>query len=268
MDLLFFWMEDSLGMSTMTKTRVWVALGLVAVVGCLAANSSEAALFGLFKGKSKSADPVQVSNLVVFPFDQAQGVQLPAAMGESFASALRSILVGSKQYSPLLYRDRLAPIKRARDDSSLKPREDVGPFAEDRTKPLKLARLLAADYFVAGAIEEVRMDSTKKAAELTVSMELVDVKSGRLVKTLLVTGRTPDNAIGANQEDAVALAAGDAVAKLHAQLLEEVKPTAVVAPVVVVEEEKTEAPAKEAQAPAKPTAPVRPTPPSPAVPSK
>ena len=99
----------------------------------------------------------------------------------------------------------------------------MSPFSDDRSKSLKLARLLAADYFIVGAIEDVKVDPLKKTAEMTLSMNLMDAKSGKLVKTLLVSGMTPAKSASASQEDAVAMAAGDAITKLKAQLLEETK---------------------------------------------
>ena len=213
-------------------------MGVVLLIGCLAAGSADASLFGLFKGRSSRASASKPSSLIVFPFDQPQSIQAPEGMGGELASALRTMLNGNKRFSPILYKEKLSPIKRAREDSTLKPNEDVAPFTEDQSKPLKLARLLAADYFIVGAIEDVKVDAAKKTAQMTLSLDLVDANSGKLVKTMLINGSTPQDANSASQEDAVALAAGDAITKLKVQLLEETKPspsTAVAAPKVLPE---------------------------------
>jgi len=225
-------------MRKLGRTRIWTGICAILLIGCLAAGSADAGLFGLFKGRSSRASAPKPSNLIVFPFDQPQSMQAPEGMGLELASALRTMLNGNKRFSPILYREKLSPIKRAREDGTLKPNKDVAPFTEDQSKPLELARLLAADYFVVGAIEDVKIDAAKKTAQMTLSMDLVDANSGKLVKTMLINGSTPENANSASQEDAIALAAGDAITKLKAQLLEETKPspsTAVAAPKVLPE---------------------------------
>lgn len=227
-------------MRKLGRMRIWTGIGVVLLIGCLAAGSADASLFGLFKGRSSRTSAPKPSSLIVFPFDQPQGMQAPVGMGGELASALRTMLNGNKRFSPILYKEKLSPIKRAREDSTLKPNEDVAPFTEDRSKPLKLARLLAADYFVVGAIEDVKIDAAKKTAQMTLSMDLVDANSGKLVKTMLINGSTPEDANSTSQEDAIALAAGDAITKLKVQLLEETKPSpspsaAVAAPKVLPE---------------------------------
>ncbi len=60
-------------------------------------------------------------------------------------------------------------------------------------------------------------------AEVTLSAELVETKTGKLIKTLMVTGTPPQSSKPVDMDDARALAAGDAVTKLKNQLLEEPK---------------------------------------------
>ena len=210
-------------MRKLGRTRVWIGMGAVLLIGCFVAGSANAGLFGLFRGRSSRHSVSRPSSLIVFPFDQAANIKAPVGMGGELAAALRTLLNGNETYSPILYKEKLSPIKRAREDGTLKPNDDVSPFSDDRSKSLKLARLLAADYFIIGAIEDVKVDPFKRTAEMTLSMDLMDARSGKLVKTLLVSGLTPANSTSASQEDAVAIAAGDAITKLKAQLLEETK---------------------------------------------
>jgi hypothetical protein len=77
---------------------------------------------------------------------------------------------------------------------------------------------------LSGSVEDYQIDSANKVAQITVSVNLINVKTGKVAKTLLVTGRTPDGATASEEDDVRALAAGDAVAKLKAQLLEEAAP--------------------------------------------
>ena len=68
------------------------------------------------------------SSLIVFPFDQAPNIKAPAGMGGELAAALRTLLNGNETYSPILYKEKLSPIKRAREDGTLKPNEDCVAF--------------------------------------------------------------------------------------------------------------------------------------------
>ncbi|MHB9035316.1 MAG: hypothetical protein ACYC64_01525 [Armatimonadota bacterium] len=203
------------------RNRLWLSIGLILVFSVVALGAANAALFGLIKSKKKGAAAVISESLVIFPFDtgSASG-KLPATFGEDVASALRSTLVGNDQYWVYFYTDRLAPVKR----ENLKPKDSGPPFAEDTEKCINLARLLAADYLIAGSVEDYQVDSATKVAQITVSVNLVNAKTGKVVRTLLVTGRTPDGTSSREEDDARALAAGDAVAKLKTQLLEEATP--------------------------------------------
>ncbi|MCE5199674.1 MAG: hypothetical protein ABFD54_11875 [Armatimonadota bacterium] len=201
------------------RTRLWLSLSLIAIISAMAVGSADAALFGLLKSKKKSATVTSSSSLVVFPFDKSASVNIPNTFGEDIASALRSMLSGNNKYWVYMFYDRLAPIKRAKEDASLKTQDVSAPFSEDRSKCLKLAQLLSADFYMSGSIEDYRFDSAKKTAQMTVAVELVNVRSGKPVKTLLVTGSTPQSAVSAEEEDMRALAAGDAVAKLKTQII-------------------------------------------------
>lgn len=218
-------------MAKMGKIRVWLSLGVVGIVACSVVGPAGAGLFGRSKGKQKEAAPV-VQSLIVFPFDQGEVSSVPETTGEDIASALRSSIGGSDRYMAFLYRDRLAPIKRAREDNTLKLKEDMAPFAQDKEKALKLARLLAADYYLVGSIEDYNIDASKKIAQMTVSVDLMEAKTGKLLRTMLVTGRTPDSAMSTEEDEARALAAGDVIAKLSSQLAEENKPEEAAAPAV------------------------------------
>jgi hypothetical protein len=203
------------------RCRLLVSLVLVLLIGSVAVGSADAGLFGLFKSRKKGSTPVVTQSLVIFPFDNAVGVKLPETFGEDVASALHSMMFSNDHYWVYFYTDRLAPIQRAKDDGGIKPQETTPPFSEDREKSVKLARLLAADYLLVGSVEDYKMDIANKSAQVTLSVNLVSTKTGKVVKTLLVTGRTPEGSSNGEEEDVRALAAGDAVAKLKVQLLEE-----------------------------------------------
>ncbi|MCE5323440.1 hypothetical protein LLG46_09035 [bacterium] len=198
-------------------------VGLVLILGIAAVGSADAGLFGLFKSKKKASKEIVVRSLVIFPFDNSVGVgKIPENFGDDMASALRTILSENDQYWVYYYTDRLAPIKRAKDEGEIKDDDDAtGPFTVDTNKCLMLAKLLAADYLLVGSVEDYRIDGAHKSAQLTVSVNIMSTKTGKVVKTLLVTGRTPEGSSPSEEEDARALAAGDVIAKLKAQLFEE-----------------------------------------------
>jgi hypothetical protein len=111
---------------------------------------------------------------------------------------------------------------------------------------------------VIGSVDDFQIDTTKKVAMVTVSAELIDSRSGRLLKTLVVTGRTPDNSKAVEEEELRDLAKGDAVNKLAAELLapkklaeEEAAPdeaSKTAAPEAAKPEAEKEPPAKDAGA--------------------
>ncbi|MCX6344486.1 MAG: hypothetical protein NT018_05355 [Armatimonadetes bacterium] len=235
------------------KSRVWISLGLVALIGSFTAVSATA---GLFRAKAHRT-VVVLRSLAVFPIDQSEEMQVPATLGQDISAALRSVMGGNKKYSMILYKELLAPIERGRIDAAIKLNEDKAPFAADPAKPLKLARLLAVDCFVVGSIDECQVAVDLRSAQLTISMDLVDAKSGKVMKTIVATGRTPEGSSVGGADEAVALAAGDVVNKLMAQILElapENDKTSV-APIVPV----TSLPSEAAAKPKEPAAEKKPT---------
>ncbi|MCX8053894.1 MAG: hypothetical protein N3B12_08805, partial [Armatimonadetes bacterium] len=133
------------------------------------------------------------------------------------ASDLRTMLANNERYRPFLYRDKLAPIERAKVDNVLKTPDTAPPFAEDKAKTLKLAQILATDFFLVGEIDDLQVDRTNRVAQITLRAELYDGKTGKLVKAFLVTGRTPDSVKTGEEDELRDLAKGVAVTKLIAE---------------------------------------------------
>jgi hypothetical protein len=245
------------------KSRVWISLGLIVLIGSFTAVSATA---GLFRGKTHKT-VVALRSLAVFPIDQGAKMQVSATLGQDISSALRSVMGSNNKYSMILYKEMLAPIERGRIDAAIKLGEDKAPFAADPAKPLKLARLLAVDCFVVGSIDECQVAKDMRSAQLTISMDLVDTKSGKVVKTIVATGRTPEGSSVGGEDEAVALAAGDVVNKLMLQILELApeKGKAAVVPIVPVISLASEVDAKPNVAaaekkPTETTSPIRITP--------
>jgi len=200
-----------------SRLRTCIILILVGSALALAASSANAGLFGLFRSKKKSA-PVVRKSLVIFPFDHGSVTNLPESFGEYVASDIRSMLASNPRYAVFLYRDKLAPIQRAKADNTLKAPDCTGPFAEDKAKALRLAQLLASELYLVGAIDEYRVDPAAKVAEITLSADLYDAKTGKLIKTLLVKASTPESTNTSHEDELRDLAKGAAVTKLVAEL--------------------------------------------------
>ena len=225
------------------RRRRLMCLALSLVIGVLAIGSADAGFFGL-GGQKKKSERVPRQSLVIFPFDQGAASTIPEGFGEFIASDVRSMLAGRSGYMAFLFKENLSPIKRFYGDVAPKKSEAGPPFAEDRAKALKLAQMLATDLFLVGAIDDFQVDRANKVAEMTLKADLYDGKTGKLVKTFLVTGRTPEPASTGEEDELRDLAKGAAVTKLIAEMT---------APPPVAEK-PAPAPASDKSAPPAPTA--------------
>ncbi len=219
-----------------------------------AATATDAALFGLFKSRSKKHVVVMPSqSLVLFPFDQGDAAELPEEYGGEVAAYLRTMLAGNSEYAVFLYSDRLPPIRRGRGDNSLKTSDTAPPFTGDdedaRARSLKLARTLAADFYLVGAVDDYEFDPAKKTAEIPLIAELVDGKTGKIKGRFIVTGMADETCKATDEDEYMAVAAGKAVEALKEQILP--KPEAEKQPESApAEEEKEENEAPSEPAPA------------------
>ena len=207
------------------KGRLLTCLSLILIFGAVTVNSADAGLFGLFKSKKRSDTAVRKS-LVIFPFDQNSNAKVDG-FGVEIASALRDSLGTKSKYSAYVFKDMLSPIKRATDDNTIKSKEEVeSPFAEKSSKAMALAKILASDYFLVGAVEDYTFDSAKNTAQITLRADLylATGKSEKPVKTLVITGVTPPGTRATEDDELRAIAAGDAINKLLVELLTEPKP--------------------------------------------
>ena len=225
----------------MKKSCLWTRIALSLLVGTIAISAADAGLFGLWGSKKKSVK-VRRQSLVVFPFDCVGINAVPETYGEFVASDIRSMLAGNPHYAVFLYKDKLSPIRRAKDDNTLKNPDVVPPFSDDKSKSLKLAQLLATEYFLVGAIDDCQIDSAKKVAQITLRADLFDAKTGKIVKSFLVTGNTPESAKTSEQDELRDIAKGAAVTKLIAELNIEKAVEVEVAPATPAETPAPQAP--------------------------
>ena len=228
----------------LSGSRVWVCLSVCAVLVAFTALSADAGLFDFLKRKNgRTAMPAK--SLVLFPLDEGMVTGLPEGFGLELSSYLRSSLAGNPEYAVFLYSQRLSPIKRGLDDNTLKSQDIEPPFADDKEKSLKLAQLLASDYYLVGTVEDYEFDAANKTARMLLSAELHVSKTGKLVGQYLVAGVADETSKAAEEDEYRAVAAGKAVEALKASILpgETAEEPAVVEE--PVEEPAAEAPAAE-----------------------
>lgn len=215
-------------MTKLVRNRLLIcALPILVLALSSTASAGLFDLFGLLKSRPKSKTPAVVKqSILVFPLDQAPSVNVPANYGEELASYLQSVLSGTPRYSVLVYRERLAPIKRAKDDNSLKTQDVVPPFSEDKAKALKLAQTIASDLYLVGTVEDYQFDASKKIAQLTLSAQLMDTKTGKLLGQYLVTGTADETCKATEEAEFRAVAAGKAVESLRDRIIPPTAPPA------------------------------------------
>lgn len=215
----------------MGSSRLWTCVAL-ALVTVFVAGSADAGVFDFFRAKKKRTAPVVRQSLVVFPFDHGSMTNAPETFGELMASDVRSMLADNPNYAVFLFRGRLAPIERAvtEADSMIKRPDTEGPFSDDKAKALRLARVLASDLYMVGVVDDYQVDVAKKVAQMTVRADLYDVKTGKLVKTLLVSAQSPETTKPVDEQELRDLAKGAAITRLVAELTASDQPEEPAAP--------------------------------------
>ncbi len=222
--------------------RLWTEVVLCALISVLVVGTAQAGLFGLWGSKKKKTAVVQKQSLVIFPFDQDGVRTAPKGFGTFVASDIRAMLADSERYSPVLFRSQLPPIQRASQDGTLKA--DDAPYeldnsgnlentafsdSDSKQKTLKLAQLLCTEFYLVGAVDEVNVQAAQKRADITLRAELYNGKTGKLVKTFLITGQSPESLASGDEDELRDVAKGAAVTKLMAELTASTEAPAVTA---------------------------------------
>lgn len=201
------------------KRGLVVGIAMCLILTFALAITSNAALFGLIKVKSKSK-PVVRQSLMIFPFDKDAETTVSDELGQSVAEYLISTLTASKGYSVILFDDRLTPVRRALADNAVKTQDLAGPFFTDKVKAGKLAELLSTDYYMTGSIESYTYDKAGKTASLTLRADLINGKTGKLFQEFMVGGTAAQGAQALDEEELQSIAAGKAVEALCQKVLE------------------------------------------------
>lgn len=170
---------------------------------------------------------VTTKSVLVFPMDDSTA-KAPAGMGKDMAETMRGVISSTSGYISLVFSDRLPSVRRAVEEGAIRKNEIAGPFAGDKSPAPRMASEVGAESYINGSIEDISVNATTKQAEVTLSAQLVDTKTGDVLKTVVLSGKSPDGKKDATDAELVSLAAGAAVAKAAGELLPDVAASAVV----------------------------------------
>jgi hypothetical protein len=188
-------------------SRIVVLVLAMAILFAAMQFGAEAARRPRAKSKSKAG----IATLIVFPVDVGVDIKVPDSFGSDVATALRTSMVGNGKYALFLFSEKMAPMRRAKDDGTLTKRDIDGPYADDKEKTDKLVDIMAADFYFVGSVSDAAIDAPNKKASATVSGNLVDEKAGRIVKAVLVVADVPES-MGFTDDKSLASALARAVA--------------------------------------------------------
>ena len=166
-------------------------------------------------GKISLAQALRRS-ILVFPVD-VTGANIPAKdeVSNLLTDVVRSRLIASDAYTVTSFHRSLPPIARLHNDQQLSDTDVNSPFAEDNLKATRIARLAAYDLVFIGSVDGYNV--ADNAGEMTVSGRIIEVGSGRIVRSATLSASSEKNPT-AVEVDRVMQAARSAGDKLATQL--------------------------------------------------
>lgn len=174
---------------------------------------------GIAKSASKVA--IQTKTVLVFPFEDTANSSIET-FSEDLLDSIQTAISTSGMLRAMAFSEKLPSVQRSVRELALRPDDVKGPFGTDKDQiasALKIGREIAADFVLIGTIDEIKADATGKKAEITLTAVLADVRTGESVKTVAVTGQTPDNTTSTIEADLIAQAAGNAVAMMTREVV-------------------------------------------------
>lgn len=158
-------------------------------------------------GQGKPLPPT----VLVLPFAPSQQIEaaVPAGVGTSLTRAVTASLRGTGRFDVVQFSANSAPIQRAVEEGRLRVPDITPPF-EDADLSVRVAREIGTQYALAGVIEDYSYDAGAHRASLSVSVQWIDVKSGRALKTVAISGEATGTATS-TQDEVNAKAVSDVV---------------------------------------------------------
>lgn len=137
----------------------------------------------------------EMRELVLFPFAQGAAVQ-PTEEFNVEVEALNALYAQMKDIPSLYvlrFRETNPSVRRAIEENRIRRDRIVPPFnereADGTWRAARVGELLGVDLAFAGRIEEFSFDPTTREAIVTLSGDLIDVKSGEVLLSVAETGR-------------------------------------------------------------------------------
>lgn len=141
------------------------------------------------KSGSVSLNIQAKKTLLVFPAD------VPASAGTAapdmsllVADMASSRFLASNVYSVTVYHKSLPQVARLRNDQQLSEVDATAPFAEDSRKAVKIAKLIGYDTVCITSVDDYQYDETEKVVSLTMSGRVIEVETGKIIKSVTLTG--------------------------------------------------------------------------------
>jgi len=137
----------------------------------------------------------QTRELVLFPFVQGAAVQ-PTEEFNVNVEVLNALYAQMKEIPNiyvLRFRETNPSITRAIEENRIRRDRLNPPFnereADGSWRAARVGAIMGVDLAFAGRIEEFSYDSTRREAIITVSGDLIDVRSGEVLLSVAETGR-------------------------------------------------------------------------------
>lgn len=156
--------------------------------------------------------------MLVFPLD-VTSPKAPAELGANMADSIKTAISAVPGYLAIPFSERLPSIRRSRDEGLLRGSDLASPFAGEKSAAGRIAKNVGTDLYLVGSIEDFEVDPSTKQVSATVSVQLTDSVTGDILKSVVVTGKSPEGKTEATQSELTALAAGHAVAKVVSELV-------------------------------------------------
>lgn len=188
-------------------------VGLIALTVGATLVSAGTAFAAPEEGGTNLAQAIK-KQVLVFPFDTAAISQpFSAELGEVLTDKAMSRFLAAGSFTVTAYRKSLPTIVRLNSDQQLTETDISAPFAEDVRKAVKVGKAAMYDLVFVGSIDEYTYDEAKKEASVTASGRLVEVETGKILKSATVSATGSGNASAKEDERASTAArnAGDKV---------------------------------------------------------
>jgi hypothetical protein len=138
---------------------------------------------------------VNPNSVVVFPFERAPQPAAPPMLGEMIATRIRSGLDNSGRYTATLFYAASPLVQRARNQGAMSAEDLAGVIdpqrgVVDQDRAIRVATAMGAGSVVLGSIEQYAFNPQTNRADVTITVQFLQVPGGTPIKTVGVTSST------------------------------------------------------------------------------